>query len=283
MKVGIHCSVRNGFAAALREAHALGCDTLQIFTQSPRGWRTRVYAEEEFTAFRQERAKLGMGPVVVHSPYLPNLCTSDEALYRRSIRAFTDDLQRCEKLGAEYLVIHVGAFSPDQDLGTGLKRLSAALEEVLGTVPGKTQVLIENVAGGGRRIGGLFAEIRKTFEGVRERDRLGVCFDTCHALGAGYNLARDHGVDAALKEFDQEVGLEAVKVFHVNDSKAPLGSHRDLHQHIGRGHVGLEGFRRIFRHPAFKDRALILETPKDSLTADRDNMTRLRACLPREG
>jgi deoxyribonuclease IV len=275
----VHCSVRNGFVAALRETEALGGGTLQIFTQSPRGWRTRVYTDEEFGAFRRERERLGVGPVVVHSPYLPNLCTSLPELYDRSRLALRDDLDRCEKLDADYLVIHPGAYSPEADFETGVARLIGALNEAL-AVKGKTTILIENMAGGGRRIGGRFEEIARILDGVRDSKRVGVCFDTCHALGAGYDLSRPDAVDRTLQEFDRIVGLDRIRVFHVNDSRAPLGSHRDLHQHIGQGHIGLAGFQRIFALPAFRGLPLILETPKDSPTADPENLQRLKSCLP---
>lgn len=280
MRIGVHCSVRNGFTAALRDTAALGCDTLQIFTKSPRDWRTRVYAESEFAEFRREREKLGIDPVVVHTPYLPNLCTSLPPLYERSIRALKEDLARCEELAADYLVIHPGAFSPEADYKTGLSRIVRALTETFAAVKGRTRVLIENMAGGGRRIGGPFRELADILNGVPHRGRLGVCFDTCHAVGAGYDLGRPGGVEEAFREFDREVGLGEIAVFHVNDSKAPPGSHRDLHQHIGQGHVGLDAFRRIFAMPAFRGRALILETPKDSPRSDPKNLKALRACLP---
>lgn len=279
MRVGVHCSVRNGFVKALQEAAALGCQTLQIFTQSPRGWRTRTYAESEFSEFRKERERLQIYPVVVHSPYLPNLCTSNPALYHRSVRALKEDLLRCEKLGAEYLVIHPGAFSPSADLAEGLDQLVAALDETMESVAGRTRVLIENMAGGGRRVGSRFQELTHIFNRVHDRRRLGVCFDTCHALGAGYDLGHSDGVDQTLAEFDREVGIKEIFVFHANDSKAPLGSHRDLHQHIGKGYIGRERFRQLFRPEAFRNCALILETPKDSARADRDNLARLRECL----
>jgi deoxyribonuclease IV len=280
MRIGVHCSVRNGFAAALRETAALGCNTLQIFTKSPRDWRTRVYEDWEFAEFRREREKLGVHPVVVHTPYLPNLCTSVPTLFDRSVRALREDLARCEQLAADYLVIHPGAFSPEADYKTGLRNIVRALTDTFAAVKGRTRVLIENMAGGGRRIGGPFREVADILNGVPHRGRLGVCFDTCHATGAGYDLSRPGGVEAALREFDREIGLKEIPVFHVNDSKAPPGSHRDLHQHIGKGHVGLEAFRRLFAEPAFRDCALILETPKEGPSSDPGNIKALRACLP---
>jgi len=265
---------------ALREAAALGCETLQIFTQSPRGWRTRVYEPTEFSDFRRERERLGLGPVVVHSPYLPNLCTSDAALYARSVRALREDLDRCEKLGAEYLVLHPGAYSPSADYNRGVERLSSALDAVLGAAGEGTRLLVENMAGGGRRIGSSFREIADIFSNVRHRSRLGVCFDTCHALAAGYDLTSASGIEKTFEEFDRALGLKQIRAFHVNDSKTLRGSRRDIHQHIGRGIIGVEGFRRIFSRRIFFGLPLILETPKDSPRADRRNLRVLRRCLP---
>jgi deoxyribonuclease-4 len=279
MRVGVHCSVRHGFAAALDEAAALGCETLQIFTQSPRGWRTRVFTDEEFSLFRERRRARGIDPVVVHTPYLPNLCTAQPDLYRRSCRALLEDLDRCERLGADYLVIHPGAYSPGEDLAAGLDRMGEALNRAFDEAPGRTRVLIENMAGGGRRIGGPFREVGELLARVRDARRVGVCFDTCHAYGAGYDLPSPEGLERALEEFDREVGLSRIAVFHVNDSRAPRGSHRDMHEHIGRGHLGAETFRRLLARPAFRDAAFILETPRDSVRADLRNIAALRGCL----
>jgi deoxyribonuclease-4 len=252
-----------------------------MFTQSPRGWKTRVYTDEEFADFRRERERSGVTPVVVHSPYLPNLCTSDPELYQKSLDALKGDLDRCEKLGAAYLVIHPGSYSPTADLETAYGRIGAAINDAFDSVPGSSMLLIENMAGGGRRLGGPFREIAEIFKRVKNKKRIGVCFDTCHALGAGYDLSNAAGVETTLQEFDRELGLDQIKVFHVNDSKGALGSHRDLHQHLGQGNVGLEGFKMLFRSGPFENCALILETPKEPIPpSDLENLKRLRACLP---
>lgn len=281
MRVGVHASVRRGFSSAIHEAAALGCDTLQIFTQSPSLWQTHVHTDADFAAFRAARAEHGMSPVVVHSPYLPNLCTSNEDMYQRSLRALKEDLACVEKLGAEYLVVHPGAYSPDATPETGYARAAAAFREALDAHPGGSMILIENMAGGGRRIGGPFREIAELIR-LTDRDaRMGVCFDTCHAYGAGYDLRTPAAVEATLAEFDREVGLARIRVFHVNDSAGPLKSHRDLHQSLGEGEIGLDGFRALFSNSHFSDCALILETPKLPMPqSDLDNLKRLRACLP---
>jgi len=281
MRVGVHCSIRKGFVGALEEAHALGCDTLQIFTQSPRGWQARVYLDSEFEEFRIRRRELKLDPLVVHSPYLPNLCTSNPLLYKKSVGWLREDLKRCEKLGAEYLVIHPGSFSPGSSPEDGLGNLIEAINRGLEAVSGKSVVLIENMAGGGRRVGSTFEELAAILGGIDQRNRIGICFDTCHASGAGYDLSSTDAVKNTLDEFEKSVGLDNIRVFHVNDSKGEIGDHRDRHEHIGKGVVGLKGFKALFSWPQFSDRILILETPKDPAPkSDLKNLKVLRSLLP---
>jgi len=279
MKIGVHTSVRNGFVGALNDAVKLKCTAFQMFTQSPRGWKTRIYTDEEFLEFRKERERSGMETVVVHAPYLPNLCTSDPSLYKKSVDTLEADLTRAEKLGAEFLVIHPGAYSPNSNYQTGLDIITKALNTALSHVKGKSKILIENMAGGGRRLGGPFKQIRDILAGVKDQNRMGVCFDTCHALGAGYDVSNKEGVEKTLKEFDREVGLDRIHVFHVNDSKSPLGSHLDRHEHLGKGFVGLAGLKFLFGYKDFSDCAFILETPKENPESDPENLKKLKSCL----
>jgi deoxyribonuclease-4 len=280
MKIGVHTSMRNGFVAALEEALALGCGTFQMFTQSPRNWKTRVYDEEEFVAFRRAREKSGLGLVVVHSTYLPNLCTSLEDLYRRSYVALVEDLERTQKLGAEFLVIHPGAYSPNASLEIGIERIADALNRAFVEMPGPSTVLIETMAGGGRRVGGPFAHIAEILKRVKNSGRVGVCFDTCHVLAQGYDISQPAGVDAALAEFEREIGLDRLRVFHCNDSKSPCGSHRDRHENLGHGYVGVDGLTHLFRARDWSGRAFILETPKLPMPAsDLENLRVLKNCL----
>ena len=279
MKTGVHTSVRKGFVGALKEALDLGCTAFQMFTQNPRGWKTRVYTSHDFDGFKKEREAAGIGPVVVHSPYLPNLCTSDLELYKKSLDTLTADLDRCEKLGAEFLVIHPGAFSPEANYQTGLAQITKALNKALSSVPGRSRICIENMAGGGRRLGGRFQELREMLSGVNDSDRIGICFDTCHAFAAGYDLSQPSGIDKTLDEFEEKIGLDKIYVFHVNDSKGELGGMRDLHQHLGKGKIGLSGFESFLKTSQFKKCTFILETPKEPPGADLENLKVLRQCL----
>ncbi len=281
MKIGVHCSVRKGFEGALLEARDLGCETFQIFTQSPRGWKTRLYQDSEFEKFRRRRSEFKIGPLVVHSPYLPNLCTSDPALYKKSVDWLLADLGRCEKLGADYLVIHPGAYSPESNVKTGLDNFVDALCQGFAASGRSVVVLIENMAGGGRRLGSSFKELAWVLSEVKNEKRLGICFDTCHAMGAGYDLSNSQGVDRTLSEFDKFIGLERIKAFHVNDSKDGLGSRRDRHEHIGEGSIGSKGFKALFSHRAFSELPLILETPKiPAPESDLKNMKALKSLTP---
>lgn len=280
MRIGVHTSMRNGFVAALEEAVALGCTAFQMFTQSPRNWKTRVYDEEEFTSFRRARDKSGMDLVVVHSTYLPNLCTSHSELYSRSYQALVEDLERTQKLGAEFLVIHPGAYSPNADLETGIQQIADALNRAFVDMPGSSVVLIETMAGGGRRVGGPFRHIGEILKRVNNSQRMGVCFDTCHVLAQGYDITNPAGVDATLAEFNREIGFDQLRVFHCNDSKTPCGSHRDRHESLGKGYLGMPGLTHLFRSQSWKGRAFILETPKMPMpAADIENLRVLRHCL----
>jgi len=277
MRIGVHCSIRNGFVGAAQEAHRLGCQAFQIFARNPRGWRNRSLSDKECIEFQKACKKLKLYPVVVHSPYLPNLCSSDKLLYSRSMKAFREDLANCGRLGAKYLVIHPGSFSPDRDRKKGIKQLINALNVTIKYVRNDVKILLENVAGGGRRIGGKFSELGYVMDMVKDGGRVGLCFDTAHAVGSGYDIISKRGLKKTINRMKKYIGLNKVFVIHANDSKADIGSNRDLHQHIGMGKIGARAFKRILNVHAFKKCAVILETPKDSDTADIKNLAKLRS------
>lgn len=279
MRLGVHCSVRKGLVGALDDAHRLGCTTLQIFTRSPRMWRAGKILPENAAAFQRRRAELDLRPLVVHTPYLPNLCTSDERLYARSYRALIEDLENCNLLGADYHVIHPGAYSEGSTPDEGIRRLTDAISRAFKMVGGKVMVLLENMGGGGRRLGYSFEDIARMLDGIQPAERIGVCLDTAHTLAAGYAFARADEVYETLEQFNRLIGLKRLRAIHANDSKAARGSHRDLHEHIGKGYVGLDAFRALLHHPGVQEAAVILETPKDTPEDDPRNLEIMRRLM----
>lgn len=272
MRFGVHCSLRHGLSGALEEAKAKGCEAMQIFTRSPRMWKMRPPPASEVKKFRELRKKLDIYPLVVHIPYLPNLGTSKKKLYSLSVAALIDDLSLCGKLGADYLVIHPGSYSEGSTLEKGTENIVAALNKAFRRVPGRSMILLETVAGGGRRIGSSFEEINAMIKGVKDKSRIGVCLDTAHTFAAGYDLSTEKGVDAAVDEFDRKIGLVYLKAMHFNDSLVPLGSRKDRHQHIGKGHIGPAGFMFMIGKLNGVAEAGILETPKEPESADKRNL-----------
>ncbi|HVO32521.1 MAG TPA: deoxyribonuclease IV [Elusimicrobiota bacterium] len=276
MRIGVHCGVRDGLPSALEEAHRLGCETLQIFTHSPRQWRAPRINDAEAERFKNRRLELGLTPLVVHTPYLPNLCTLDEPTYARSYRALISDLEICRRIDADYFVIHPGSFSPGSDRRAGIARLTDALNRAIAYVPGRTRILIENMAGGGRRVGDRFDQIRDILDGIDHADRVGLCLDTCHTFASGYRFRSAEDVAHTLRIVEKVVGLERLRVIHANDSQAVQGSRLDLHEHIGKGHIGQEAFYALLHDPRLQHVAAILETPAEPASANRRNLTVMR-------
>ncbi len=272
IRFGVHCSIRNGLESAIVEAKRIGCESVQIFTRSPRMWKHGFSSKKEVDDFLKSRKKNNIYPLVVHTPYLPNLATSNKKLYDLSLSSLRDDLAFCGKIKADYMVIHPGAFSEGSTLEEGIKRIALAINKVFRGVKGDTLLLIENVAGGGRRVGRSFGEISEIIKNVKEKKRLGVCLDTAHAFGAGYDISKKRPMLAALREFDALIGLDKLKVIHFNDSMVPLGSCKDRHAHIGKGHIGLKGFKYFIKRISHIAEAGILETPKEPLYSDRKNL-----------
>jgi deoxyribonuclease-4 len=264
LRAGAHMSIAGHIYESVDRAVSYGCDCMQIFSRSPRTWRVKELTDEDAAEFRRRRQHAGIDPVVVHIPYLVNLCSPDEALYARSISEFAADLQRSARIEADYFVSHVGSHKgsgPEQ----GLQRIATALREILERGHGQVQVLLENTAGSANSMGHTFQQLQDIIEAVALPGRLGICLDTAHAIEAGYDLATREGLDRTLADLDRWVGIEHLKIIHANDSKTELGSHLDRHEHIGKGHIGLEGFRNIVNHPLLRGLPFILETPQDEL------------------
>lgn len=278
IRIGIHTSIAGDICLALDIAHNLGANALQIFSASPRMWSRGAVGSKAIEAssarFHARRAELGLGPLVVHTNYLINLASCERVLRARSIQAFRDEIVRAVSLGADFLVTHPGC-----GCGAEMKAAVAAIADGLkqasrGVKFGGLRILLENTAGQGTSVGSRFSELRAILSLCPELP-LGVCVDTAHLFAAGHDLRRAEGLEAALAEIRNTVGLERIFVVHVNDSKGALGSHLDRHEHIGKGKIGREGFRRILSHPQLAGRAFILETPIDRPGDDRRNVDAL--------
>lgn len=277
MKLGFHCSVGKGLKNTVDEAISLQCETIQIFSRSPRSWYRRQFDKKEISEFQELLKKNDIFPLVVHMLYLPNLASSDKKLYKKSVDVLIDELKRCKILGAQYLAIHPGRYSTG-NFETGIKNIIDAINFTFLKVKNKTMLLLENLAGGKTDIGWRFEELRRIIDNVNEKNRLGICLDTCHLFAAGYEISKS-GFDRTVKEFDEIVGLEYLKLLHLNDSKNILGSKIDRHTHIGEGNIGLKGFRAVVNHPKIKNIPGILETPRGNLSDDRKNIKKLMGLM----
>ena len=275
-RIGIHTSIAGDVAESLEIAHRLGANTLQIFSSSPRMWArpgSRMAAPDT-ERFRERRQALGIGPLVIHDNYLINLASQEPVLRVRSVQAFHEEIIRAMALGADFLVAHPGSSrgaNPAQAIATIAQSLKQAAR---GLRLGSLRILLENTAGQRTSVGSRFEELQTILEACPELP-LGICVDTAHLFAAGHDLRTATGLEQALESIEETVGLERVFVVHVNDSKTPLGSRVDRHAHIGKGHIGVEGFRRIVNHPLLSGRAFILETPIDRPGDDRRNVRAL--------
>ncbi len=275
-RLGIHLSISGGFTNATSRAVELGCDCFQIFSRNPRTLRAKPIDRSEADAFRSAVAQAGLEPVVIHVNYLVNVASPKDETYGKSVSALTDELSRAEILGADYLVLH-----PGNHLGSGAeagcKRIARAIDRAYEDSGSSVMICLENMAGAGTEVGVSFAELRAICELSEHGESLGICFDTCHAYGAGYDVSTDRGLDRTLEELDSEIGLDRLMFVHANDSKGQLGAARDRHEHIGKGLIGMAGFKAILGRKELRDLPFILETPVDSPDDQVRNLAALKA------
>jgi deoxyribonuclease-4 len=258
------------------KAAGLGANTFQIFSASPRMWRAGEPDPHQVRKLRAARDRFDLVPLAIHDNYLINLAAADPGIRERSIEAFRGEVRRALTIGAEYLVAHPGSYG-GQGLERGVRTLAASLRTAIrGLEVKKLMLLFENTAGGGTKLGGCFEELRLIREAVSEDAESGFCLDTAHCLASGYDVAGAEGLRATVREAERILGLENVKIIHANDSKTPLGSHVDRHEHIGKGFIGARGFRRILAHPKLRSMPFILETPLDREGDDRRNVETLK-------
>jgi deoxyribonuclease-4 len=276
--LGAHVSIAGGVHNAPARASEIEATAVQIFTKQPNRWAEPALKPEQVSGYREGVVTAGLGWTNAHDSYLINLATPDPVLRDRSYASFRAELERAAALGLHAIVTHPGN-ATDGDVERGLAQNAALVERALEEVPGDTLVLLETTAGSGRVLGARFEELAAMIERVAPpaRHRMGVCFDTCHVFAAGYDLREDF--DAAVRAFDDTIGLDRLRLFHLNDSLHPLGSRKDRHAAIGEGSLGDEPFRRVMTDPRFAAVPKVLETPKgdDPVAADRRNLARLRA------
>ncbi len=276
MLLGVHVPVKGGIYNVFQQAEILGCNTIQIFSRSPQRWRQKVLNPRDIETFNRLSEKSDIKPIFIHVPYLINLASPEQELYEASIQAYIEDINEAHALGAEYIVTHMGSHKKTSE-DAGLNRLIKAINIIFDkTKHTKVNMLLENTAGSGSWLGYKFIHQRDALDGINCKERVGFCFDTAHAYSAGYNIADKNGLEDTLEEIDSLINCEFIKLIHFNDTKDKLGSHRDRHEHIGKGCIGLEGMKRILNHPKLRNKAFILETPKDSENADKINLNVVR-------
>ena len=280
--LGSHMSIAGGVDKAFLEGKKAGCDVMQIFTKSSRQWAAQPYTKEEIQSYHANQKESGIATVIAHDSYLLNLGSPDKVLQKRSVRAFIDEMERCETLSIPYLIAHPGAHvgSGEEE---GIKAIGRSLDEIhQGCAGFKVKIALEITAGQGSNLGYRFEQIRNMIDATKESDRLRVCFDTEHAFAAGYDIRTKEGYERTFVEFDEAIGLKLLAAFHLNDSKKEFHSRVDRHEHIGKGHIGVEAFRLLMNDRRFWGLPMCLETPKEpDLKEDVENLTLLRSLVER--
>ena len=266
--LGAHMSIAGGLHLALERGVKAGCGVIQIFTQNSNQWRGKMPGDAEAALFREKWAGSGLHEVVCHDIYLINLGAAPGEVRDKSLAGFAEEMRRCQRLGIKKIVMHPGSHNGDGE-EVGIKRVCAAFDELFALVPEFTgKVLLETTAGQGTNLGYSFDHLRAIMDGSAYSERFAVCYDTCHTFAAGYDITTEAGYRQVMADFDRIIGIDLLQCFHINDSKKGLNCRVDRHEHIGRGAMGLNGFRFIMKDPRFVKIPKILETPK----GDNDEM-----------
>ena len=276
MKIGVHVSIAGSIDLSIDRAKDLSVDTFQIFTRNPRGWKSSDLKETEITNFKQKLDNSNLDLPVCHMPYLPNLSSPRKEVYELSVKTLISELNRCNLLGIKFVVTHIGSH-----LGTGIEqglgRVIDGCNSALKNTSGDVMIILENAAGSKNSVGSKFEELQFIHENIEESNRVGFCFDTCHSFAAGYDLRTKQKINETFAKFDKTIGLENLKVVHLNDSKGDLGGGLDRHEHIGLGQIGDDGFRVLLDTNMVKDLPFILETPIDENIGNQENIAKIRS------
>lgn len=271
-------SIKGSIDLAVDRAVEAGCTAFQLFTRNPRSWKYGPLREEETLAFVEKRKRAGFRRVVVHMPYLPNLASPDRGVIKKSRASLRDELDRSGRLGVDYVVAHIGSHMGKGSM-VGVRDVIDACNEALDASPNSSTLLLENMAGQKNSVGSRFEELRMILDGVRQQKRIGICLDTCHTYASGFDISTSSGVSEMLELFNLTIGLQKLKVVHLNDSKGPLGSNLDRHEHIGMGRIGEKGFRVLLSHHVITKLPLLMETPQDERRTDADELAYVRSLI----
>jgi len=280
-RIGVHLGTAGGASNAVDRAHEIGANTLQVFSSSPRMWRPQKIDPKQAERMRTQRAKFDVGPLVIHTSYLVNVCSQTEEFREKSVVCFRGEIERALMLGAEYLVLHPGSWK-GLTRNEGLKLAAESIARAADGLPWQGtdfSILIENTAGAECSLGGNFEQVAELVERLKTHAPVGVCLDTCHTHVSGYDFTTEEGYHETIMQADITFGVDAVRVWHCNDAKALRGSKLDRHEHIGQGNIGIEPFRWLLNDPRFADCAFVAETPNDDPGDEERNVKMLKSLV----
>ena len=277
MQIGAHVSISGSLDLAVDNAVERECNAFQIFTRNPRSWFAKDLDPDQVKKFKEklQKSRIDRMATCAHMPYLPNLSSPDEDGYQKSIKSMTQEIERCHELGIPYLVTHLGSHKGSGE-ENGIRRLVGALNKVAET-NADVIILLENTAGQKNSVGSDFTQLEEIFSKCKPSKKFGICLDTCHAFVAGYDLRTKEDVTKVIKKFDDSIGLENLKILHLNDSKGELNSNRDRHDHIGLGAIGKEGLGEIVKIMNKNNIPIVLETPIDDIRDDFENISKAKS------
>lgn len=273
----MHVSIAGSIDRAVDNAQTLGCTAFQIFTRNPRGWAAKPLSSKDITSFKEKlvTSKIDRYATVAHMPYLPNLSSPEEDPFAKSLNSLVNEIKRCSKLGVPFIVAHLGSHKGAGDK-TGIEKLIKAFTKAAQDTLDDVMILLENTAGQKNSVGSNFEQLASILFQLKPAKRFGICFDTCHAFAAGYDLRKEKTASQALDKFDKAIGFEHLRILHLNDSKGELGCNRDRHEHLGLGQIGELGLSYVIKKANSKKIPIILETPIDERRDDFGNMKKVR-------
>lgn len=276
--VGLHVSAAGSPDMAFDRAKELGANTFQIFTRNPNQWKFRPLEDEAVRLFREKRKESGFRRIVDHMPYLPNLASPEKSTMKISRYTLSEETKRCDALGVDYLVVHLGSHL-GKGAAVGMGNIAGAVDQAVAGSDGQTMILLENMAGQKNCVGARFEEIKGILDRVKEPERVGVVLDTCHVFAAGFDLRNDEAVEGTMGLFDELVGMDSLKVVHLNDSKGPVGSRLDRHEDIGEGKIGRAGMKAFLHYPGIDERPIVMETPYEDVRTMEKSIKLVRTLM----